>query len=169
MQPLNWPRVGPGLTFVSKETLALRLQAIGMGDPESAGALVNALGLGSVLTPDGVQLYHWEGLCLRLMEVLGRNQQVVVRADAPTAKVHTRVAVDGERYWDDTYGGATEAALLCLMLDEAFSQNGLKPERAIETARLIREVLDVADRTNFGLGQRAGEPGPESGAEPLPS
>lgn len=171
IDPLKFARVGPGLSFVSAEALTVRLQAIGVGDSQTARGVVAALGLGSIVTPDGVELFHWEGLVLRLIDVLGRNQKVRILGAArdDTVKVAERVSVSPERTWEDTYSGATEGALLCLMLDEAFGKDGLGTERAVETARLIREVLDVAGRARYGLGERSGEPGTAPGAEPGPA
>lgn len=169
IDPLKFSRVGPGLSFVSADALTVRLQAIGVGDSQTARGLVAALGLGSIVTPDGVELFHWEGLVLRLIDVLGRNQKVRILSQIgteTTVKTAERVNVNPDRIWEDTYSGATEGALLCLMLDEAFGKDGLGTERAIETARLIREVMDVAGRTRYGLGERAGEPGSAPGTEP---
>ena len=172
IDPLKFARVGPGLSFVSAEALTVRLQAIGVGDSQTARGLVSALGLGSIVTPDGVEMFHWEGLVLRLIDVLGRNQKVrlleAATNDAST-RIGERVNVNPDRTWEDTYSGATEGALLCLMLDEAFGKNGLGTERAVETARLIREVLDVAGRARYGLGERSGEPGVAPGTEPGPA
>ena len=43
MDPFQFARVGPGLTFVTREALNLRLAALGMGDEDTAVSFVAAL------------------------------------------------------------------------------------------------------------------------------
>lgn len=175
VDPLAFPRVGPGLSFVSRDGLAIRLKAIGLGDPDMADSLVACLGLGSIVTPDGVELYHWEGLCVRLMEVLGQNQRVYVKPDEGRnqglVRKAQRISVSDGRWHDSTYSGVTEAALLCVMLDRQFDGVGSGAdvrERVLEAERLVREVRDVAARTHFGLARESGpsESGADRGKEP---
>jgi hypothetical protein len=153
--PLAFRRVGPGVTFVSLEGLALRLTALDIGDIELTKGLMAALGVGFVQTPSGETLYHWETVLVKLMRAMA--QQRCVRLKDGTAKeTAATVRFSGDRWFcpEDQERGALPTVFLCLAIDRAYDgrlPNEELAERVMETRRTLDDLERALEGYEFGL------------------
>lgn len=147
---LAMPKVGPGLTFIDIETLTLRLSFLGFGDASTVRTLLATLGIGSVLTPEGLEYIHWEGALIALMTAMTEGTRISAR-DIGSDRVRTMPAP----WFQARKPTSTETVTLCLIMDRAFD-GALEPAdmaaRVVETRRLLHDIDRALTETNYGLG-----------------